>query len=128
MDGLIFMNWTVAPLSPEQQSVMRNVAALFLRREDQSVDHVDFDHFLLEGRLYRKSKGLFVTMAGTFFHADLGTHRGVKWTSDFLLRAGAERIPFDDPAFNVLFKTTHSGTEQLTVDSTFTGVSDATLL
>ena len=127
-DNLVFINWTAAPLSPEQQLVMRHIATLFLKREDAAVDLIDFTHELLEGRLYRRSKGVFVTIAGTFFHADLGTQRGVRWTSDFLLPAGTERVPFDDPAFSVVFKHTPFGIEKFDVDTRLTGVTDASLL
>lgn len=92
---LISINWTAQPLSAEQMLVLRNVAARHLRmRKKHSVVH--FVHDLCEGALTRKSDGTFGTFGGTFFHADLGTVKGERWTIDFLLPRNSEWILIDD--------------------------------
>ena len=127
-DNLVHIAWTAAPLSAEQQMVMRHIAVLFLRREDPSVDHIDFTHELIEGRLYRKSRGLFVTIVGTFFHADLGTVRGMRWTSDFLLPAGAEHQVFGDDTITVAHRYGPHGFDASVVDRTLAATTEASLL
>jgi hypothetical protein len=92
---LISINWTAQPLTPEQLLVIRNVAAIHLRRGGRERE-IDFSHELCEGRLIRKSEGLFVTFVGTFFTADLGLMKGERWTIDFLLPAGSEQFQIDE--------------------------------
>lgn len=127
-NDLAFINWTAAPLSPEQQLVLRHLAVLFLRKKDLRTDHVDFTHELIEGRLYRKSKGVFVTLAGTFFHADMGEVNGVRWTSDFLVPAGTENIPFNDEVFRTMFRRMAYGADVFAVDEPLTRVTADSLL
>ncbi|MES2668129.1 MAG: hypothetical protein V4644_00325 [Patescibacteria group bacterium] len=125
----VHISWTAAPLSSEQKFVLRNIAALFLRREDPAVDEVDFTHELVEGRLTRKSKGLFVTFAGTFFHADLGTVGGVRWTVDFLMPNGSERMPLDDSSVLMSFRENPDGSiAKRKIDSKLAAATEASLL
>ena len=91
---IVNVNWTAHPLSDTQKLVLQNLGVLYLR-EFPEREHVDFTHLELEGRLYRKSSGLFVTMAGNFFHAELGEFSGVSWTSDFLLPNGTGLLTAD---------------------------------
>ncbi len=127
-NNLTFINWTAAPLSPEQQLVLRHLAVLFMRKEDLRTDHVDFTHELIEGRLYRKNKGVFVTLAGTFFHADMGEVRGMRWTSDFLVPAGTENLPFDHESFQTMFRRMSYGADKFALDQSLTRVTADSLL
>ena len=90
MDGFIGIDWTAQPLSIEQKLVLLKIAALYLESGSDK-DWVDFTHLLIEGRLTHQSSGMFVTYAGNFFHADLGTIKGEKWTSDFLITNSSRR-------------------------------------
>lgn len=92
--GIININWTAAPLSDEQKHVILQLAVLLLSR-DEYPDGVDFTHDLVEGRLTSKGAGRFGAIPGHFFHADLGHVRGVRWTIDFLVPAGSERMILD---------------------------------
>lgn len=99
-----------------------------MRKEDLRTDHVDFTHELIEGRLYRKNKGLFVTLAGTFFHADMGEVKGVRWTSDFLVPAGTENLPFDHESFQTMFRRMSYGADKFALDQSLTRVTADSLL
>lgn len=88
------VNWTGAPLDGYQQMVIRQLAVLFLKKFPER-EWVNFTHELVEGRLEKKSSGLFGVFAGTFFHADLGKVKGVRWTSDFLVPRGMEDVPIE---------------------------------
>lgn len=92
---LISINWTAQALTHEQKLVMRNAAAKHLRMK-QKFSTVHFKHPLCEGVLERKREGTFGTFGGTFFHADLGTVNGERWTLDFLLPRNSEWIALDD--------------------------------
>lgn len=127
-DKLIHIGWTAAPLSPEQLTVLHRIAVLFLRREDPSQSSINFSHELIEGRLTRKGKGLFVTFAGTFFHADLGTVRGERWTVDFLLPAGMENVVLDASNLYTSRARPDGTRELLDVDIKLTAASEASLL
>lgn len=92
---LISINWTAQTLSAEQMLVLRNIAARHLRMKmKQSV--INFSHELCEGVLTRKHEGAFGTFGGTFFHADLGTVNGERWTMDFLIPRDSEWLIADD--------------------------------
>lgn len=91
MFNLISINWTGQQFTDEQLLVLRNVAAQHLRmRKKQATIH--FKHALCEGELTRKKEGSLGTFNGTFFHADLGTAGGERWTADFLLPRNSEWI------------------------------------
>ncbi len=95
MWSIISINWTAQSLSAEQMLVLRNVAAQHLRmKKKHSVVH--FVHDLCQGELTRKREGTFGMFGGTFFHADLGTVKGERWTMDFLLPRNSEWILVDD--------------------------------
>lgn len=92
---IISINWTGQAFTDEQLLVLRNVAARHLRHQKKNaVFH--FVHRLCEGEITRKNEGTLGTFSGTFFHADLGTLKGERWTCDFMLPRGTEEIIFDD--------------------------------
>ncbi len=125
---LISMNWTAQPLSPEQLLVLRNVAALHLRRDGKH-SVINFTHELCEGVLTRKSEGLFVTFVGTFFHADLGLVKGERWTVDFLLPRGSEHLIIDDTSYVIAGRMSPTGrTEYRDVDHVLARTSEVSLL
>jgi len=93
--SIISINWTAQNLTGEQLLVLRNVAAQHLCRQEKG-STVTFAHWLCDGMITRKSEGTFVTFAGTFFHADLGTVKGERWTVDFLLPRGSEHFICDE--------------------------------
>lgn len=92
---LISINWTAQALSAEQMLVLRNVAARHLRMRKKHAT-IHFKHELCEGQLTREKEGSFGTFGGTFFHADLGTVKGERWTMDFLLPRNSEWLMIDD--------------------------------
>lgn len=124
--GLVSIHWTAQALTDAQQLVLRNIATLALRRDDKRRTF-DFTHELVEGRLTRESDGLFVTFAGTFFHADLGTVRGERWTVDFLLPKGSERLVLDDQLV-MAYRPVKEGLEARPIDQTMTKVGEMSLL
>jgi hypothetical protein len=93
--SIISINWTMQNVTGEQLLVLRNVAAQHLRKKEKGAV-VTFAHWLCDGEITRKGDGLFVTFAGTFFHADLGTVKGERWTVDFLLPRGSEHFVCDE--------------------------------
>lgn len=105
---LICINWTQQPLTDAQHLLLREVAILVLKN-DRKLMVADFTHELLEGRLIRKSSGLFVTFVGTFFHADLGLIRGERWTVDFLIPSGSEDIVLDENSIVLTYRPAPSG-------------------
>lgn len=125
-----FLNiaWTAQPLSAEQIFVLRNIAVIYLKG-DYRRSTVDFTHELIEGRLTCKSEGLFVTFAGTFFHADLGLVNGERWTVDFLIPRGAETIELDPNQVVIggRFKSDGS-TDARQIDRSLTGATDVSIL
>ena len=92
---VISVNWTAQALTGEQMLVLRNVAARHLRLRKKSAE-LNFRHELCEGTIKREREGTFGTFSGTFFHADLGTVKGERWTCDFLLPRGTEELYVDD--------------------------------
>lgn len=89
---MINMTWSGNQLDGYQQMVIQQLAILFLQKFPER-EWVDFTHEQVEGRLEKKSRGVFVTFAGTFFHADMGMVDGVRCTIDFLIPTGMERQP-----------------------------------
>lgn len=100
---LISVNWTAQALTPQQMIVMRNVAAHQLRTFAK-FSTINFKHPLCEGELTRKREGSYGTFGGTFFHADLGTVKGERWTLDFLLPRNSEWIDIDDGQTVIMVK------------------------
>lgn len=92
---LISVNWTAQALTSEQMLVMRNVAAQHLQMKKKFAT-VNFKHPLCEGQITRGKEGAFGMFGGTFFHANLGTVKGERWTMDFLLPRNSEWIDFGD--------------------------------
>lgn len=105
---LICVNWTQQALTDAQHLVLREVAVQVLKN-DRKLMVADFSHELLEGRLIRKNDGLFVTFAGTFFHADLGLVRGERWSVDFLIPARSEHIVLDEKSIMLTYRPAPSG-------------------
>lgn len=105
---LISINWTAQALTYEQMLVIRNVAAQHLRMQKKWAS-VNFSHPLCEGELIRKDEGSFGTFGGTFFHADLGTVKGERWTLDFLLPRNSEWIMLDDTSVVISVKPIPGG-------------------
>lgn len=119
------ISWTAQALSAEQIFVLRNIAVLYLKG-DRRKSTVNFSHFLVEGQLTCKSEGLFVTMVGTFFHADLGLVNGERWTVDFLIPKGAEQLEIDPDDVVMTGRHAPDGSVQHRVlDQTLTGVTSA---
>jgi len=94
-DGILILGWTGQPITPEQFIVLRNAAARHLRG-DKKRRSFNFSHRLCQGKMTRKEQGLFVTISGTFFTADLGLVGGERWTVDFLIPSGSENEIVDD--------------------------------
>lgn len=88
---LISVNWTGQAFTGEQLVVLRNVAAHYLR-SGRKYATFNFRHLLCEGTIKRTNEGSYGTFSGTFFHADCGTFKGERWTCDFLLPRGTERL------------------------------------
>lgn len=88
-DGFVSINWGGKSLTPEEQLVMVKVAALLLK-DDRKRSSVDFTHELIDGRLTHESSGIFVTVVGNFFRAELGEVDGRPWYHEFLLMRGLE--------------------------------------
>lgn len=93
--AVLSINWTGQALTPAQLLVLRNVAAKHLR-EGHRDSVFNFSHSLCEGQITRGKEGAFGTFGGTFFHADLGVIKGERWTADFLLPRGSERVTIGD--------------------------------
>ena len=91
---LIWLDWSLKPLTDEQKLVLRDVAAKYVR--DGQVAPIRFSHELCEGILTQKSEGTYGTYSGTFFHADLGVIKGERWTCDFLLPRNTEHISLNE--------------------------------
>ena len=121
---VISINWTVQPLSGEQMLVLRNVAALHLRkRKKQSV--VNFKHALCEGQLTRKKEGSLGTFSGTIFEADLGALKGERWTAEILIPRNSEWIPIEDDSVVIMTRPIPGGDFGVKqVDTTKTVVVD----
>lgn len=125
---IISINWTAQQLSAEQLLVLRNVAALVLRREMKN-PIINFTHTLLDGVITRKSEGVFVTFCGTFFHADMGSVNGERWTVDFLLPRNSEKIAIDESAVILSSRPLKNGEVEIQqVDTSLAQTSEASLL
>jgi len=128
MYGYLNIAWTAQALSAEQIFVLRNIAVIYLKG-DRRRETVNFSHEMVEGRLTCKSKGLFVTFVGTFFHADLGLVGGERWTVDFFIPARSEHIEIDPKTVVMTGKHNPDGSfESGTLDQTHTQVSEVSLL
>lgn len=80
---------TTRILSGEQMRVLRNVAAMQLRkRQENPLSY--FEHQYCEGSVTRKDEGVLGTFAGTIFCADLGVRDGERWTVEFLIPRNTE--------------------------------------
>ena len=88
----INLTWSGNQMNGHQEMIIHQLAVLFLQKFPER-DWVDFTHEQVEGRLEKKSRGVFVTFAGTFFHADMGEVDGKRCTIDFLIPTGMERQP-----------------------------------
>lgn len=128
MSKYLNISWTAQPLSQEQIFVLRNIAAIYLKG-DRRRSTVNFSHELVEGQLTCKSEGLFVTFAGTFFHADLGLVRGERWTVDFLIPKGAETIEINERDVVISSRQSPDGTVEIRpLDRTHVGVTEHSIL
>lgn len=85
----------------EQGYVVRNIAALYVRRGTYG-RKVNFTHLLVEGQLTFRGRGNFGTFSGTRFFADFGTHHGKPWYCEFLLPARSEYIDIDENSIVIM--------------------------
>jgi hypothetical protein len=104
MIHLVMIDWAGPCPFGEQALVLRNIAALYLKRQEKYGKKVDFTHLLVEGRLSFRGATSFGSYSGNRFFADFGTHNDVPWYCEFLLPVSAEHI---DIALNesILFGT-----------------------
>ena len=79
--------------------------------EERRAPSVMFTHRSCEGVLHRGKEGSYVGFGGTFFFADLGTVEGERWTVEFLIPRGSERIVIDKNSVIISARFTPSGME-----------------
>lgn len=127
-NGFISVNWSGKWLTPEQELVTMKVAAHFLK-SDRKRNFVDFTHELLDGRLIHQSQGLFVSLAGNFFRAELGEIDEVPWVHEFLLMNGAEdRLADNSATFARNLWRDGRIVDEIIADPKITRVTSASLL
>ncbi len=99
MRSVFYITWGDRAPNPEEDMVLRNVAVLFLKRKRKNKnekDTVHFKHDICEGMITYKGEGLYGSVGGTFFRADLGSVRGQIGIVDFFLPRGTENIKIDE--------------------------------
>ncbi len=105
MKTILCIGWTGRAITVEELTVLRNVAILFLKkkkRQKKEKETVQFTHEICEGSLTRLREGLFGSIGGTFFRADLAAVGGVHGVVEFLLPRGTEHIVIDEESVTFL--------------------------
>jgi hypothetical protein len=121
------IDWAGPPASGEQQLVLRNIVALYLRRGTFD-KKVNFTHLLIEGKLTHRGVSVYGMFAGNRFFVDMGTHNDMPWYYEVILPATMEYV--DIPEDEILFSGLLSNDKYLIseVDISQGRVSDENIL
>lgn len=95
MDKLHCLDWSGQAFTLRQKVVVQAAAIKYLR-EKRKTPTIHFSHPDCEGVLRRLKEGVFGSIGGTFFKADLGSVNGKPHTLDFLIRRGVEKLSIRD--------------------------------
>ncbi len=126
-DHFISLTWGGQSLTNEQEMVAQRVAVLLLRQEGKR-DSIDFDHFLIAGRVTHLGFKILAGVRGHAFHADFGEVRKERWFSDFIIRKGAEETLLKGDDIGQFVVEDRRTNERSVVDPTYTGVTEDVLL
>jgi hypothetical protein len=118
---ILAIGWTGQAFSGEQMLALRT-AAVKHELSSSKASAFDFRHETCEGRITRGKVGSYVGFGGTFFHADLGTISGERWTIDYLIPTNSMYVDIDadDVVLCSRVVSTHAGLDIVTEEVSVT--------